>query len=327
MKRNAKTANKRTFSRSILDDLDLGDLERTGKRKRGQSFDGTENRKKKSAPSDCNYRRALPKVVSCNGTVVSNDFRSKVVSTTGTSKVQAMFSNHSVGPKGEMRNDLVDNMTRIILEQGRNATVLGCVAWVGGDAYIEALSQCLRTLLIVNREDYTSWGGGKMLEKFERLPRFDKPLHVAFSHLGSVLSTLEKGKKNGASGYKSVRAFGNPSSSPHGEGSRNKNDQGYEHCKYLIFFKKRRERDDCGNVVEREYPHAVMTGSANYTATSAKHHENCLYIENEEVAMGYFHDFANTFFASTTLASKNKNATPAKAAEKRATLVPGKGRR
>ena len=283
---------------------------------------------------DSNIQRSLPQKVICNNQLVNNKFRSKVKAT-DVEFVCSYFSHYAMGPKGMLKSDLISNLVSVIREYGKNRTVLGCVAWLSSPDVLEALNTCRRVLLIVNREDYNCWGGGKMLEKYQKLPKFDEPLSVAFGHLESVLATLENGRSSGRSQYSSVRAFGNPSTHAGATGAARS--QGLEHCKYLIFFDSqchKRCPDSAGNnqnsigypsalkeracdYVYKDVPCAVWTGSMNFTKASETHHENAVFIKSRNTAMAYLHDFSESFMASVPVGSKSNSQTPKSQLEKK----------
>lgn len=273
-----------------------------------------------SAPSstNLNVKRSLPDKFMCNGSIVSNQFK-PIVSVNHVKSVTAYFSSYAIGTNGVWESNLVKSLVQKIIQYGKGKTVVGCVAWLSNKDILAALQHCARVLLIVNREDYrVNYGRGGMLEAYKKLPKFDMPLSIAFSHLDSVLNVLETNRVGGKSKYSSVRAFGNPGFAKGRGGSSG----GLEHCKYLVFFKsacyKRHDSSkpwvheidaEAGTNADdyeyqyKEVPCAVWTGSMNMTKASETNHENAVFIEDSHIATGFFHDFSNTFMVSTPVST------------------------
>lgn len=316
----------------------LGDTEVSKKRKKPSTTTTTTTTPLKT---DLNVKRNLPDKFLCNGRTVTNQFK-PIVQDSNADQVIAYFSSYTLGTNKRWESNLVKGLVKMINTYGRNRTVVGCVAWLSNQEILTALQGCARVLLIVNREDYSKWGNGSMLDYYKRLPQFDIPLSVAFSHLDSPLGALETNRVKGKSKYSSVRAFGSSGFSP---GRKGGSGGGLEHCKYLIFFEQKCFKKRKGQIPERwtldgkimnpleegevvdyeeregysydyqfkELPCAVWTGSMNMTKASETNHENAVFIKSSKVAMGYFHDFSNTFMVSTPVSSsKSSSGTPKK---------------
>ena len=247
--------------------------------------------------------------------------------------------------KNPRTGKLEHNMSKALSEKirlyGRNRPVVGCVAWLSGKDYLDPLLNTLGLSIVVNREKYDVWGHGCVKKIYPILPRFQKPMHEVFKHLGGPLTAVETHKKFGKSSIHPIRAFGtNTTFSGPGKRRRrytNSNEDvtlgtgGLEHCKYLIFFeageevvkdcKKRGATEDCDYLtkefVSKEswnpkalYPYRVWTGSMNMTGKSKEHHENSMWCTGFKAAMGFYHDFSWTFINTTSVFSKSKTATP-----------------
>jgi hypothetical protein len=275
---------------------------------------------KRVSTRDANVARCLPSVIRCNGEIVQNNFRSSVTVDDAKS-VSAFFSNYSANEDGVLTSDLTKNLVAIIRRYGTGGTVLGCVAWLSNSEVLEALGTCRRVLIVVNKEDYSRWGGGSMLKKYEALPRFDEPLSKAFEHIEGPLKALENRRTEGDSRYLAVRSFGSPLDSGGGGGGawRGAGRAGIEHCKYLIFFKgashtKTTVDNVTGSVrretVTKDVPAAVWMGSMNMTKASESHHETAQFIESEKLATAYLEDFSQTFMHSTPLGNFRSRSTP-----------------
>lgn len=280
---------------------------------------GKKGRIRKSAQpkaGNLNVKRALPSQFIKNNKVIVNSFKPKLVATE-VKKITCFFSSYSALPNGDLESNLIKHLSSTIETYGYRSTIVGCVAWLKHRKILSGLCNSNRCLLVINSEKYDTWGGGKMKDEYKKLPRFLEPLYVAFEHLEGVLSALETNRKTG-SGYAAVRTFGNPSMTTNA-----KYNKGLEHCKYLVFFKKKpfvrnklgryepapkivsseggSEKTSARNVEFLDVPCAVWTGSMNMTHASETHHENAIFIEDEKIAMAYFRDFENTFAVSKPL--------------------------
>jgi hypothetical protein len=296
-----------------------------GKRKRDEDEELRQPSVKRNKTSqdyggDVNLQRALPRTYTCNGQIVENSAPHGGIVCDDVEYTIPFFSGYYADRNGELRSKLTDALVWTIEKHGKGKTVLGCVAWLSNERVLEALSKCRRVIIIVNREEYSTWGGG-MLEKYARIPKFDEPLWKAFEHLGTGMSTLETHRKAGKSQYNSVRAFGNPAFKNDGSpssatGAFARKREGLEHCKYLIFFDRECYIQDDSDVdvpesyVYKDTPTAVWTGSMNMTKASESHHENSVFTKSKKMAMQFWNDWAETFFSSTSLKCKNKKQTP-----------------
>lgn len=271
----------------------------------------SKRRTKKTARSgkkNMNAKRALPKVFTCAGKRIENAFKD-VVRSKCTAEATAYFSHYELASDGSVKNCLRDNLLRVIRSHGAGKLVVGCVAWLSDPDIVAALAACEGVLLIVNKEDYSKYGSGKMLDLYATLPRFKAPLWKVFGHLKTPLSALDLKLKNGSSRYHSVRAFGAPSGLSDGKKTSFAASSGLEHCKYLIFFG---EELDPETGETRLFPERVWTGSMNMTKASGGHHENAIEIHDRCLANGYFADFSVTFMQSVPVTSKSASSTPAK---------------
>jgi len=270
--------------------------------------------------SNINITRRLPEVMKCNGVILSVETKEKTT-TEGVGKVTA-FASFFKTIDGVSKNSLMDNVIKTIDRLGRGNTVLICMAWLSHRGVLNSLKSCRRVLAIVNKEDYSTWGGGCMKTAYNDLPRFDEPLWKAFSHLNTPLCSLDRHLKNGKSSYAPVRAFGSPSNMSSQRASRyNKYgpssniNSGFEHCKFFVFFKKTSFQKD-GKTIYLDLPNSVLTCSSNMTKTSETHHENAILIEdNPAIAEHYMLDHNATFMGSVPVYSKGSNQTPMKRAK------------
>lgn len=286
-----------------------------GKNKK-QSVHYESNNVNYKGESNINIMRRVPSVMECNGVVVKSETMEKTT-TIGVGKVTAFASFFKLTNSGPV-NSLMENVISTIYRLGRGNTLLVCMAWLSHKGVLEAIKSCRRVLIIVNRENYATWGGGCMKTAYNDLPRFDEPLWKAFAHFNTPLCSLDKHLKNGKSSYAAVRAFGNPSNM---SSSRAKNyskfgasaniSTGFEHCKYFVFFKKMPVLTENGETRLLDCPNSVMTCSSNMTKTSETHHENAILIEdNPKIAEHYMLDHNATFMSSVPVYSKSRTQTP-----------------
>lgn len=179
-------------------------------------------------------------------------------------------------------DDLEMNLINHIATFGQNCIVVGCIAWLSNPRIIGAIRQhCSAALLLVNDENYATWGAGKCMALYKTLPHIKEPPNVLFDHLETPLAGIDKQE------YLPVRCIRNTSDA-------------LMHSKYLVFFRKQAyERK--GTVVWRDVPTAVWTGSMNYTVKASRNQENAVFIESEAIAAFYFNDFAISFLKSAPL--------------------------
>lgn len=278
-------------------------------------FSAKKVREQVNENSNINITRRMPKIMKCNGVVIKVETREKTTSD-GVGRVTAFASFYKTINNVE-KNTLMDNVIKTIIRLGRGNTMLICMAWLSHRGVLDAVKCCRRVLAIVNREDYSTWGGGCMKSAYNDLPGFDEPLWKAFAHLNTPLCTLDRHLKNGKSSYAPVRAFGSPSNMSSGKAGRyNKYgpsaniNTGFEHCKYFVFFKKTPVTRG-GKTIYLDLPNSVLTCSSNMTKTSETHHENAILIEdNPAIAEHYMLDHNTTFMSSVPVYAKSKYGTP-----------------
>lgn len=198
-------------------------------------------------------------------TVMANPFRPRVA-----------LGPSEIGGVEMFFDDIEDALVEKIEAWGRNHIVVGCVAWLSSPRVLAALARCRRVLLLVNDEAYGRWGGGKCLAQYAQLPGLGgaeaTPADL-FGHFPNILGQLR------TEGYQAVRAVG--------RGTRS-----LMHAKYIVFF---------ADFAEGELPAAVWTGSMNHTRQASSNVENAVFVDSPRGALAYFHDFANSFYASHPL--------------------------
>jgi hypothetical protein len=123
------------------------------------------------------------------------------------------------------------------------------------------------------------------MELFAQLPSIKEPLSVLFDHMETPLRGIND------SNYNPVRCI------------RNVGDA-LMHSKYLVFFRSvgyERATGQETELVWRDVPSAVWTGSMNYTKKASRNQEKAVFIESELMATFYFIDFVNSFLRSAPL--------------------------
>lgn len=186
--------------------------------------------------------------------------------------------------------DLETHLIRMIETYGNNSILVGCVAWLSNPRIIEAMkTHCREVLLLVNDENYATWGNGKNAELYQRLPHITHSLRELFGHLNTPLGQFDT--KN----YDPVRCI------------RNTGDA-LMHSKYIIFFKPMAFETEYG-FIYRDIPAAVWTGSMNYTIKASRNQENAVFIESELIARFFFHDFACSFLTSAPIRTTGPSST------------------
>lgn len=156
----------------------------------------------------------------------------------------------------------------------KKMTVVGCVAWFSDPVIVQALQRyCENVFILVNDEDFQTWGNGNTLSLYNQLPQSKESIKNLFGHLNDVFSPL-------SGFYKPVRCI------THGQGH-------IMHNKYMVFMKRDEENQwQCDS---------VWMGSVNFTKNSSNNMESAMYIEDRRVAEAVFHDFANLFSLSSPI--------------------------
>ena len=184
--------------------------------------------------------------------------------------------------------NLVENLVHHIEVYGRNSILVGCFAWLSNPIIIDAIAKnCSGALILVNDENFASWGNGKNIDLYKRLPHIKKPLNELFGHLDTPLKMWNK------QNYDPVRCIKNTGDA-------------LMHSKYFVFFtpvavEKRNPYSGEMELVWQDVPTSVWTGSMNGTIKSSRNQENAVFIESEHIARFYFNDFASSFIPSEPL--------------------------
>lgn len=221
--------------------------------------------------NNINTRRELAPVLACKHPVtgelrtITNSWRPSI-SVANVKRVEA-FSDR-------LEAQLIDHIERF----ANKMIVVGCIAWLSNPYIIQALRQnASAVLLLVNDENYATWGNGKTHELYAALPRITEAPARLFAH-------LENTPMHGVHevNYAPVRCI-------RGTGD------ALMHSKYLVFFAPKNANDS------RPIPASVWTGSMNYTLKAKRNQENAVFIEDERLARFYFDDFVNSWMQSESL--------------------------
>lgn len=175
-------------------------------------------------------------------------------------------------------DDIEAELLEVLTVFGSGKVVVGCVAWLSNPRIIRALSHCAYVLLLVNDEDYSKWGNGRIPELYEQLPMGTQSPCSVFGHLDTPLNLLDC-----AGNYPPVWTLSSRGSNA------------LMHSKYLVFFDTPVVDERGGGTGARIAPRAVWTGSFNFTKNASCNQENAQFIEDARVAKAYFQDFANSF--------------------------------
>jgi hypothetical protein len=180
-------------------------------------------------------------------------------------------------------NDVENSVASWISEHGKGKTILGCMAWLSNKKILKCLIEnAKRVLFLVNDEDYSSWT--KVLHYYDRLPRFEEPLHSAFFGSKSLLRALDRdnlGNKRDVCTFEPVRCFGNSAFASGNAAS-------LMHNKIIIFFEEMRLPG--GKIVEA--PVSFITGSYNCTDNASNNLENAVFIKSKKGAEHCFYQFS-----------------------------------
>lgn len=210
-------------------------------------------------------------------------------------RVENMYSDISkltdVGP-GDVEvslSNVENSVVEWINKYGNKKTVCFMTAWLSNPKILDSLANARRVLGIVNDEDYSSWP--RVLDAYDRLKRFEEPLHSAFFGLHSMIRVYDR-KKNGEMlercSYEPVRCFGNPSLPSSSYGSRRDTKGPIMHHKVIIFF----EQVDVGNGRLAERPSSFICGSFNPSKSATNNLENAVWIKSKIGATRFFNEFA-----------------------------------
>ncbi len=259
--------------------------------------------------------------------IVKNPFKDKVVIPRG--KIDGDPEVYL----GNIHNHIVDLLERIYQTYGReNVYILGCIAWLSDRVIVTAMAQAAGVQILVNDEDFKSWGGGKMVENlYDALPRINVPFKTIFAKCANpILACLDieepeppqkssnyfnpftkrvSTSVNLAQYYAAIRVVGTRSIStltPETDQIDNE-DTPIEETSYKSSFQS-------GPILHSKYiipcvwqpgkgfrTLGIVTGSCNYTQKSRRNQENVVWIPSEEMGNAYLHDFVRSFQVSLPL--------------------------
>ena len=180
-------------------------------------------------------------------------------------------------------NDAEGSVVQWICEHGTGKTILVMMAWLSNKRILKCLVACAkRVLCLVNDEDYSGWT--KTLMLYDKLPKFEEPLHSAFFGSKSLMRALDRdnlGNKFDKCTFEPVRCFGNSSFGSNAATS-------LMHLKVMIFFDEKRLPG--GKIVEE--PTSFITGSFNCTDNAPNSLENVVWIPSKKGAEHCFYQFS-----------------------------------
>ena len=259
--------------------------------------------------------------------IIKNPFSDKIcIPGSDVKNVEAYFS--------FIHNHIIDLLNRIYLCYGRgNVYILGCIAWLSDPSIVNALCNAAGVQILINDEDFTEWGNGKMAEnRYDALPKISIPYDILFSKCdNTLLQCVDPGKSNGGVGgntnsnnssanraerqanyYAAIRTVGsraietmNPNTVNETNGVIDLTEENPKKKPKSSIFQK-------GPILHSKYiipcvwngpgtkfkPIGVLTGSMNYTDKAKLNQENVVWIESEKLGIGYLHDYVRSFLVS-----------------------------
>ena len=189
------------------------------------------------------------------------------------------------------------NIKQALIEKiNKYPVVVGCVAWLSDYEIIEVLSK-KEVSIIVNKEDFLrpdyNKKGLKKTDYDKIKNHFDRPNFATSKTFPTGLSYCSDPTLQGV---RCCGVFLNTKNRPR------------MHNKFLIFgevIHTSLESDESGHVLdvlpERFIPKAIWTGSFNLSYTATMSFENCIFIENEEIAQKYFDEYIQILALSEPL--------------------------
>jgi hypothetical protein len=185
-----------------------------------------------------------------------------------------------------------DNLEQHLIKHIEKAdAVFGCVAWLTNFRILAALQKKRIVSIVVQKEDF-------LRPDFDVTNRQGWKIQLRKMY-ESLKCDIDRFEMPGLLGY--VSQNGDPSIDP----IRCVGNYNYEkspafprmHHKFLVF---------CRGVT----PYAVWTGSFNLTHNSNHSLENAVYIERNDIAQGYYDEYAHIFTLSERLDWQNVWVTP-----------------
>lgn len=247
---------------------------------------------KKTIKSLSDYRRC-PEMISCGGETVKNHEKPVTIARGMDFGMCKLITDH-----------LHENLIQILDEFAKDRPVVGCVAWFTDDSIIRSLSKASNVMVIVNDENYATWGGGVVKrQKFNELKGFGNPSFLDYWwNIESPLRFKALQKQ-----WDPVRCFGQrliierENKKLKEDGSQTRLKKSFMtpimHAKFLVISEKRR------SFTGRVYyaPRWCLTGSINFTGNSSNNIEQFMFLDCEEWATSLFHTFGNIFLYSGPL--------------------------
>lgn len=196
-----------------------------------------------------------------------------------------------------------ENLMYLLDKYAKDRPILACIAWLTDKTIINAMSQASKVMVIINDENYATWGGGCVTrEKYAPLPGFgDVSFSNYWGHIQSPLNfEILKNKR-----WEAVRCYGQKAIiEREAEELKKQGTPGHlkgafmppiMHAKFMIISDK--EEDEDGNIIYT--PRWLWMGSMNFTGNSANNIEQCTFMDCKPWALHMFFTFGTTFLCSS----------------------------
>jgi hypothetical protein len=240
----------------------------------------------KMPKKNLNEHKKLDTFIRCGGETVRNYEKPRVRSL-NVASVESVI------------DDIPATLCDKIKEFATNRIVIGAIAWVSDKEIIEALSLARRVLILVNDEDYSTWGGGVVTrEKYKPLKAFGENPPLSHYWKG-VLDTPLNLKSLENNHWEAVRTFGYSCVvEQEGEEFGLSKEEIKSCVKKPTMMKSLMHCKDIVICDDNNLPRWVWIGSMNFTQNSRNNIEHGIFIDNRTIATNTFHRIVNMFLKS-----------------------------
>jgi phosphatidylserine/phosphatidylglycerophosphate/cardiolipin synthase-like enzyme len=196
----------------------------------------------------------------------------------------------------------------LIYKINKYPIVVGCVAWLTNERVLKALSNRKRVSIIIQKEDFLrpdtgNWSGEKLRKMYASLPKGVSSKISTNEIWGDLLSLLNY---NSYWDSEPVRWLGNFNTDKDPAFPR-------MHNKFLVFCNE--DKSYLKEFPFQEYeeytkiiPHAVWTGSFNFTDNATRSLENAVYIKNSDIVSSYYAEWQHIFALSESIPNEFWNS-------------------
>jgi len=196
-----------------------------------------------------------------------------------------------------IKGDVYHHLLSILNEFVPNRIVLGCVAWFTDPDIINILSKAKKVMIIVNDENYATWGNGVVTKaKYSTLPAFGSDPFSKYWK-GIIETPLNfdafKGKY-----WEAVRCFGYKKMA---ETEALKEGLSIQDINTNIFMNPIMHAKTLVICDENNIPRWLWSGTINFTTNSKNNIERGWFFDDKALAMDEFNSIVNTFLVSGDL--------------------------